>query len=53
MLHAFTWLPSPYRWVLLAVLLAGMAAYAIKLKNQGQLLVNPAATQGILSYEFA
>lgn len=53
MLHAFTWLPSPYQWVLLAVLLAGTVAYAIKLKNQGQPLVNTTATQGILTYEFA
>ncbi len=53
MLHAFTWLPSPYRWILLVTLLAGTVAYGVKLKNQGKPLVNPAAPQGILSYEFA
>ena len=53
MLHAFTWLPSPYRWVLLTALLAGTVACAIMLKNQGKPLTNPTTPQGILSYEFA
>lgn len=54
MQHAFTWLPSTYRWALLAVLLAGTVVFAFKLKVQGEpLVITPAVPQGILSYEFA
>lgn len=54
MQHAFAWLPSPYRWALLAVLLAGTVVFAFKLKKQGEpLIMAPAVPHGILSYEFA
>ena len=53
MLHAFTWLPSQYRWALLATLLAGTVVFAYKLKTQGEPLVTADAPRGILTYEFA
>jgi hypothetical protein len=53
MLHAFTWLPSQYRWAVLATLLAGTVAFAYKLKTQGEPLVTADAPRGILTYEFA
>jgi hypothetical protein len=53
MQHAFVWIPSPYRWVLLAMLLIGTVVVAIKLTAQGKLLRTSAAPQGILSYQFA
>lgn len=53
MLHAFAWLPSPYRWILLAFLFAGAIVFVYKLSAQGKSLITPAAPNGILSYEFA
>jgi hypothetical protein len=53
MLHAFTWLPSPYRWGLLIVLFAGTLVFAVMLTNQGKPLRTASAPNGVLSYEFA
>lgn len=53
MIHAFAWLPSPYRWALLAVLLVATVALAVKLASQGRPLRTEAAPDGIISYEFA
>lgn len=53
MTHAFSWLSSPYRWVLLGLLIIGTVAFAIKLTNQGKPLRTSVAPNGILSYEFA
>lgn len=53
MLHAFSWLPSPYRWALLAILFAGTVVFAVKLAAQGKPLTTSAAPNGIISYEFA
>ncbi len=53
MTHAFEWLPSPYRWALLVVLIAGTVILAARLTSQGKPLITPAAPNGILSYEFA
>jgi hypothetical protein len=53
MLHAFTSLPSAYRWGLLALFFVGTAAFAVKLALQGKPLRTEAAPNGILSYEFA
>lgn len=53
MRHAFETLPTAYRWGLLALLIAGTVAFAVKLKSQGKPLKNDAAPDGILSYEFA
>lgn len=53
MTHAFAWLPSPYRWVLLVVFIAGTVIFAAKLTSQGKPLITEAAPNGILSYEFA
>jgi hypothetical protein len=53
MQHPFTWLPVPYQWVLLAILCAGTAVFAIRLTAQGKPLRTSAAPNGILAYEFA
>jgi hypothetical protein len=53
MIHPFTWLTSPYRWALLAILIIATVLLAIKLMGQGQPLRTTAAPSGILSYEFA
>lgn len=53
MTHAFAWLPSPYRWVLLVILIAGTVFLAARLTSQGKPLITEAAPNGILSYEFA
>jgi hypothetical protein len=53
MQHAFTWLPLPYRWILLALLCAGAAVFVIMLTAQGKPLRTSAAPHGMLAYEFA
>jgi len=53
MTHAFASLPSPHRWILLAILFAGTIILAVKLTSQGKPLRTQAAPNGILSYEFA
>lgn len=53
MLHPFTWLPSPYRGMLLVALLAATVVFSFKLKNQGKPLETTDVPHGILSYEFA
>jgi hypothetical protein len=53
MIHAFAWLPSPYRWALLIILFIAMVLFAIKLTSQGKPLRTSAAPNGILSYEFS
>src|SRR5262249_32724559 len=53
MQHPFTWLPGLYQWVLLAMLCAGTAVFAIMLTAQGKPLRTSAAPHGILAYEFA
>ena len=53
MQHPFTWLPSPYRWALLATLFVGATAFALILMTQGKPLATPAVPGGILTYEFA
>jgi hypothetical protein len=53
MLHAFGWLPSPYRWVLFIALLAATVVLAVMLTKQGKPLRTASAPNGVLSYEFA
>ncbi len=53
MTHPFTWLSSPYRWPMFAILLIGTVLFAIELTRQGKPLRTSAAPGGILSYEFA
>jgi hypothetical protein len=49
MTHAFVWLPTPYRWALLIVVLIAMALFVIKLSSQGASLRVGAAPDGIIS----
>ena len=53
MVHAFSWMPSPYRWVLLAACFVGTVALSVVLAKQGKGLRNAVAPQGVVSYQFA
>lgn len=53
MMHAFSWMPPPYRWALLVICLAVTVAFVLVLTTQGKPLRNPVAPQGVVSYEFA
>lgn len=54
MTHPFSWLSPGTRWLLLALLVAATVALAAALAGQARgLRSEPAAPEGLLSYEFA
>jgi hypothetical protein len=53
MMHAFSWVPPPYRLVLLGACLAGAIVFMVVLTKQGRALRNDVAREGVVSFELA